>query len=371
MSPPCLRLLVVSTPVGTLGSGRGGGVEITLTGLVAGLIARGHQLTVLAAEGSRLPPGCERAALWTRPGVEQPSWQHQPRDGSVQIPADALLAALWDCALKHQADFDAILNLGYDWLPFWLTPHLAAPLFHLVSMGSVAAVMDGVIQAVSGWDPSRLAFHTAAQAADFELNGPARVVGNGFDLSAYRFRPHADAQAPLGWAGRIAPEKGLEDAAAAAAQLGRKLAVWGFCADPIYAAAVEASVPAGTIIWKGFQPTERLQAELGGCGALLNTPKWNEAFGNVVVEAMACGVPVVAYRRGGPAELIQPGLNGSLVAPDDVGALAAAVGPAEALDRGSCRQWAERHFSREAFAARIESWLREGLLAAERPTPPT
>jgi len=365
-----LRLLVVSTPVGTLGSGKGGGVEVTLTGLVAGLIARGHRLTVLAAEGSRLPPGCERAALWTRPGVEQPSWQHQPRDGAVQLPAGGLLAALWDCALQRQADFDAILNLGYDWLPFWLTSHLSVPLFHLVSMGSVATVMDGVIAAVSRWDPRRLAFHTAAQAADFDLNGPARLVGNGFDLSAYQFRAHPEANPALGWAGRIAPEKGLEDAAAAAALLGRRLVVWGLCADPVYAAAVESSVPAGTISWRGYLPTEQLQAELGGCGALLNTPKWNEAFGNVVVEAMACGVPVVAYRRGGPAELIQPGVNGTLVAPDDVAALAAAVGAAEALDRRNCRGWVERNCSREAFAGRIEAWLRQGLDPSGQPTPP-
>ena len=371
MSPQSLRLLVVSTAVGTLGSGRGGGVEITLTGLVAGLIARGHRLTVLAAEGSRLPPDCGRATLWTRPGLDQPSWQHQPRDGAVQMPPGSLLAALWECALRRQGDFDAILNLGYDWLPFWLTPHLPIPLFHLVSMGSVATVMDGVITAVSRWDGRRLAFHSAAQAADFELACPARLVGNGFDLTGYRFRAHPDAEAPLGWAGRIAPEKGLEDAAAAAALLGRRLAVWGLCADPAYAAAVEASVPAGTIVWRGFLPTARLQAELGGCGALLNTPKWNEAFGNVVVEAMACGVPVVAYRRGGPAELVQPGVTGELVAPDDVAALATAVGPAEALDRSNCRQWVERHCSREAFAGRIEAWLLEGLSPAGPPTGPT
>ena len=56
-----------------------------------------------------------------------------------------------------------------------------------------------------------------------------------------------------------------------------------------------------------FLPTEQLQRELGQCAVMLNTPKWNEAFGNVVVEAMACGVPVVAYQRGGPAELIEEG----------------------------------------------------------------
>ncbi|APD47433.1 glycosyltransferase [Synechococcus sp. CS-602] len=361
MSRSPRRLLVVSTAVGTLGSGKGGGVEVTLAGLVAGLIDRGHSLTVLAAEGSKLPPGCEAATLWSQPGVDQPSWQHQPRQGGVQLPAGSLLAGLWETALNRQGDFDAILNLGYDWLPFWLTRHLATPLFHLVSMGSVATVMDEVITAVDRWNPGRLAFHSAAQAGDFRLGRPAKVVGNGFDLASYVFRPRADPEAGLGWAGRIAPEKGLEDAAAVAAQLGRRLSVWGLRADPAYALAVEASVPAGTIDWRGFLPSERLQAELGGCAVLLNTPKWNEAYGNVVVEAMACGVPVVAYRRGGPAELVQSGLTGMLVPPDDGEAMAGAVAAAEQLNRYDCRRWVEQHCSREAFAARIEAWLSEGL----------
>ncbi|MCP9848257.1 glycosyltransferase [Cyanobium sp. Morenito 9A2] len=359
MAAEALRLLVVSTPVGTLGSGKGGGVELTLASLVAGLLERGHGLTVLAASGSRLPAGCERARLWTCPGVDQPSWQHQRRDAPVQIPVNALLPRLWQRAVAEQAGFDALINLAYDWLPFWLTPQLATPLLHLVSMGSVAEATDAVIAEVARWDQRRLAFHTLTQAKDFQLPEPPVVVGNGFDLRAYAFC--AAPEPLLGWVGRIAPEKGLEDAARAAALLGRRLAVWGLVEDPAYAAAVEASVSAGTIDWRGFLPTAQLQAELGRCAALLNTPKWNEAYGNVVVEAMACGVPVVAYRRGGPGELVQPGVNGQLVPPDDVPALAAAVAGAEALDRRGCRTWVERSCSRAAFAERLERWLLAAL----------
>jgi UDP-glucose:tetrahydrobiopterin glucosyltransferase len=358
------RLLVVSTPVGTLGSGGGGGVELTLESLVAGLLGRGHQLTVLAGEGSRLSMGCQGARLWTAAGVDQPSWQHQRRDAPVQIPASGLLPALWQQVNARHADFDAVLNLAYDWLPFWLTPLLPTPLFHLVSMGSVATVMDEVIEAVARSDQRRLAFHTRAQAADFCLPAPPLVVGNGFDLSAYSFRERPDPEPLLGWAGRIAPEKGLEDAAAVAASLGERLLVWGVREDPAYAAAVEASVPPGTIEWRGFLPTPALQRELGRCRLLLNTPKWNEAFGNVVVEAMACGVPVAAYARGGPGELIVPGVTGLLVPPDDVAALTLAARGAARLERSACRRWVERHASREAFAERIETWIQGGLRPA-------
>ena len=358
-----MKLLVVATALGPLGSGRGGGVELTLAGLVAGLLQRGHQLTVLAAEGSVLPGDCAAAVLWSCSGSPQPSVQHQDRVAPVTLPADALLARFWRRVLAEAPDagFDAVLNLGYDWLPFWLTPTAPLPIFHLVSMGSVTAAMDVVIADVAAWDQRRLAFHTASQAADFALPQPPVLVGNGFDLAAYQFCAHAEPL--LGWVGRVAPEKGLEDAAAAAARCGLPLAVWGLVEDPAYAAAVEASVPAGTLMWKGFLPTHQLQAELGRCRALLNTPKWNEAYGNVVVEAMACGVPVLAYRRGGPGELVQPGLNGLLVEPDDVQGLAGAVDRVGAIRREACRRWVEEHASRAVLAERIEAWLQQGLQA--------
>ena len=350
-----MRILVVSTPVGPLGSGQGGGVELTLAALVAGLLRRGHGVTVLAAAGSVLPPSCTAAALWTCSGAPQPSCQHQGRGAPITMPADGLLAQFWQRALQEQAAFDVLLNLAYDWLPLWLTPHTQTPLAHLVSMGSVGEAMDGVIAQISGSHHRHLAFHTASQAADFLLSAPPQLVGNGFDLQRYSFS--AQPRQQLGWAGRIAPEKGLEDAAAVAAQLGLPLHVWGYREDGAYAEAVDASVPEGTLIWRGFVPTDQLQAELGQCLALLNTPKWNEAFGNVVVEAMACGVPVAAYARGGPGELVQEGLNGALARPDDRSDLAEALQRALAVPRTSCRQWVEQHCSQDAFAGRIEAWL--------------
>lgn len=359
-----MRVLVVSTPIGMLGSGGGGGVEHTATMIVAGLSARGHALTVLSGQGSVLPPSCAGASLWLETGVNQPSWQQLPRDTPASIPADALLTRIWQRALERQADFDRILNLGYDHLPFWLTRFVTTPLCHLVSMGSVATVMDEVIEAVAAWGPDRLAFHTAAQAADFRLGAPPVLVGNGFDLSRYHPVAPDRVEAALGWAGRISPEKGLEDAARVAASLGLPLRVWGLRQDEAYAAAVERSVPTGTIEWRGFLPTDRLQAELGCCRVFLNTPRWNEAFGNVVVEAMACGVPVATYARGGPGELVREGVNGALATPDDLDSLEAAVRRAAGLDRGACRAWAEQHHSPEVFSARMEAWLQ-----AVRPDP--
>ncbi len=354
-----LTLVLVSTPVGQLGSGRGGGVELTLGSLVKGLAQRGHRLHLVAPEGSCSPVTDERVTLHTVVGVDQPSWQHADRNASMQIPTNAVLPRLWDRALELASDVDALLNFGYDWLPLWLTPHVGPKIFHLVSMGSVSAVMDCAVADLARWDQRRLAFHTCRQANDFALVETPEVVGNGFDLSRYQLQLTTDG--PLGWAGRVAPEKGLEDAASVAAQLGETLRVWGLVEDEAYAMRVESAVPAGTIEWCGFKPTSELQRELGGCRALLNTPKWNEAYGNVVVEALACGVPVIAYDRGGPGEIIQNGETGWLVAPDDREALAKATLQASAIDRVACRRWVERCASQDGLATRVEAWIRRGL----------
>ena len=155
-----LTLVLVSTPVGQLGSGRGGGVELTLGSLVKGLAQRDHRLHLVAPEGSSSPVKDERVTLHTVAGVDQPSWQHADRNAPMQIPSDAVLPRLWDRALELASDVDALLNFGYDWLPLWLTPHVEPKIFHLVSMGSVSAVMDCAVADLARWDQRRLAFHT-------------------------------------------------------------------------------------------------------------------------------------------------------------------------------------------------------------------
>ena len=358
-----LRILVVSTAVSPIGVGRGGGVEITLASLVAGLQEQGHSLTVLAPAGSRF----NLCPLLTVEGELQIPCQTRDRGAPVTQPGNSVLAAMWHEAWDRQAHFDVVLNLGYDWLPLWCSRCFNTPLLHLVSMASLSDAMDAAIREVADRWPGRLAFHSHSQMQSFGLRH-SRVVGNGFAIDRYRFR--AQPEPLLGWVGRIAPEKGLEDAAAVAAQLQIPLAVWGFEDDPDYKAQVVAAHPHCDFRWQGFVATEVLQQQLGRCRVLLMTPRWQEAFGNGVVEAMACGVPVAAYRRGGPGETIDHGVTGVLVEPDDVPALARMVPQAMALDRQRVRERCRERFGLQAFAARLEDWLRSALAAADVPSSP-
>jgi UDP-glucose:tetrahydrobiopterin glucosyltransferase len=357
---PPLKLLFLSTPVGPLGTGLGGGVELTLKNIALALAQRGHRITVAAPTGSALPGLEATVNLIQIPGALQLTAQSQGRDSGITLPGQAVLGNLWDYARSAAQTHDLLLNFAYDWLPFYLTPFFATPIGHLVSMGSLTDAMDAVIQTVADYAPGTLGVHSQAQADTFAWKDQARVLKNGFDLSLYDFC--AAPQDALAWVGRIAPEKGLEDAVAAVAQTGTTLKIWGVIQDPEYWAQIQQRYPNAPIDYQGFLPTDELQQALGQTRGLIMTPHWVEAFGNVAIEALACGVPVIAYDRGGPAEIVVSGQTGWLVTQGDVAGLAAAIGKLGQIDRAACRRRAAAEYSLGAMADRLEAWF-EDILA--------
>lgn len=346
-----MNLLLLSTSVGPLGSGLGGGVELTLHNMAKTLVQRGHRIQIVAPAGSV----CAAFPIVEVSGALQTTAQSEGRDAWITMPPNSVLANLWDYARQIQDEYDLLLNFAYDWLPFYLTPFFRRPIAHLVSMGSLTDAMDRVIEQVVLQYPGTVAVHSRAQAATFTFGERCRCLGNGFDLSLYEFCPEPGNY--LGWVGRIAPEKGLEDAVAAAQATNMPLKIWGVLQDASYWQAICAQYPDAPICYEGFLPTAELQQALGKCRALVMTPRWIEAFGNVAIEALACGVPVIAYRRGGPAEIVVDGKTGWLVEPDRVDGLIEAIARLDQIDRFACRQHAEAEYSLEAMGDRLEQWF--------------
>jgi len=89
-----MRIVLISTPIGFLGSGKGGGVELTLNSLVSGLLSLGHSVDVIAPGNSKLYKGNEKAKLHFVEGQDQISWQHQDFNSQVIIPDYSLLAGM-------------------------------------------------------------------------------------------------------------------------------------------------------------------------------------------------------------------------------------------------------------------------------------
>ncbi|MGF1481752.1 MAG: glycosyltransferase family 4 protein [Cyanophyceae cyanobacterium] len=350
-----LNLLLLSTPVGPLGSGIGGGVELTVLNLAQEMQRRGHRVEVVAPDGSQLP----QIPVQEIPGVFQIAAQSQSREMPISMPSNSVLANMWEYARRVQAQWDLIVNFAFDWLPFYLTPYLSVPVAHFISMGSMTEALDAVMGGVAERYPGTIGVYTRAQAQTFPFAQSCRILGSGIDLSLYQFC--SEPQNTLAWLGRIAPEKALEDAVAAAQQSDVFLKVFGKMQEPDYWEQILRDYPDAPVEYVGFFPTADLQQQLRSCRALLMTPRWVEAFGNVAIEALACGVPVIAYDRGGPAEIVQDGRTGFLVEPDSVTGLVEAIERLSEIDRHACREQAEAKYSLEALGDRFQFWFEEIL----------
>ena len=358
MATTCYRLLMLSTPVGPLGSGLGGGVELFVRNTTQGLQKRGHYITVVAPEQSVLET-CDR--LVQIPGNPQPTTHTSQRQAPIIMPEPSILASMWAYARQVQDDYDIIVHYSYDWLPFYLTPFFQTPIAHFVSMGSLTDVMDTAISQVAQAFPGTVGVFTRVQAETFPFPDAYRLLGSAIDISLYDYCETPGSA--IAWMGRISPEKGLEDAIAAAQKAQVSLKVLGKLENEDYWASLQKAFPNASVDYIGFLPTRDLQAVIGTCRALIMTPKWVEAFGLVAIEALACGVPVIAYRRGGPTEIVQQGKTGWLVEPDSVDELVQAIARIDELDRAACRRQAEIEFSLEAMTMRYEAWFSDLLKA--------
>jgi glycosyltransferase involved in cell wall biosynthesis len=191
------------------------------------------------------------------------------------------------------------------------------------------------------------------------------TVHHGMPGDLYRFSPKSEGY--LAFLGRISPEKRPDRAIEIATRLGKplKMAAKVDAADKAYWETVIRPLIDGNplIEFVGEIGDHQKSAFLGGAEALLFPIDWPEPFGLVMIEAMACGTPVVAFRCGSTPEIIEDGATGYLV--DTVEQAIAAAGRAHLLDREAIRARFELRFSATAMARRYLDVY--GDLLARRP----
>ncbi|MFZ6178236.1 glycosyltransferase family 4 protein [Nannocystis pusilla] len=180
----------------------------------------------------------------------------------------------------------------------------------------------------------------------------AHFIGNvyhGLPLDLYRFEPEPDDY--LAFIGRVSPEKRVDRAVAIARRLGMRLRVAAKIDrhDREYYEREVAGLFADPLVeYVGEIGEADKGAFLGKARCLLFPVDWPEPFGLAMIEAMACGTPVVAFRCGSIPEVLDEGVTGYCV--DSLDAAAAAAARAMTLDRRRCRERFERRFSAERMA---------------------
>ncbi len=314
-----------------------GGTERVVAHLTDALVDLGHEVTLFASADARtraqLVPVRDRAIRLDPAPLKSDLAAHM-----------TLLAAVLDRA----DDFD-IIHFHTDMIHF--------PFFKGLADKTVTTLhgrldLKDLEQVYERWDEFGLVSISDAQRKPLPAANWRATVHHGLPDETYTFVP--ESQGYLAFLGRISPEKRPDRAIAIATALGKplKIAAKVDPADQAYwDTLIRPLVDQNPLVeYIGEIGDAQKAAFLGGAEALLFPIDWPEPFGLVMIEAMACGTPVVAFRCGSTTEVIDHGCTGLLV--DTMDEAIAAARHAHKLDRHSIRARFEKQFSATAMARR-------------------
>ncbi len=258
---------------------------------------------------------------------------------------------------ERASEFDIIHN-SFDFLPLTysgLTPTPVVTTIHGFSSPQIVPVYakhnDGT-------------FYVAISNADrHPALRYAATIHHGIDTGAFTFAP--DPGSYLAFFGRIHPDKGVVAAIDAAKATGIPLRIAGIIQDKAYfEREVMPRLDGDRVQFIGPVAAEDRSSFLGGAVALLHLIDFDEPFGFSVVEAMACGTPVIAFDRGSMRELIVDGLTGSVVC--DVASAAAAISQVGRLHRRTVRDMAVQRFSSDRMVDEYVDVYRHAIAEHDR-----
>jgi glycosyltransferase involved in cell wall biosynthesis len=253
----------------------------------------------------------------------------------------SLNAKVWEAlhiahVFERAGDFDLIHNQA-DFMPLTFSRMVDTPMVTTIHGFSSPKILP-VFQRYN----DRSAYVAISDAdRDPSLNYAA-TIHHGIRIEEFPFDPVGSED--LLFFGRIHTDKGAGEAIRAARAAGRKLVMAGIIQDQEYhAREVAPFLDGDRVEYRGvLGGPDRIRA-LGSARAMLHLIGFEEPFGLSVIEAMACGTPVIAYRRGSMPELIEDGVTGFLV--DNLDQAVAAIERVGEIDRAACRRHVERRFT--------------------------
>ncbi|MFN3819459.1 glycosyltransferase [Blastomonas sp.] len=324
-----MRIGIISHLKHPIGEPFAGGLEMHTFQLARMLRSRGHDVTLFASTRSDARLGleaiCSETAIATVGTAEA---------GDVAFFREhhAYLSLMNDLRTR---DFDIIHNNALHYLPVSMADALPMPMVTTLHTPPFCWLESGIRL-------SNCAHHALVGVSQSvkqqwaHVRSVDAVIPNGIDLDNFAFRPVADIDPYLVWYGRIVPEKGLHMAIDAARQVGLPLRFAGPVHDQAYWRDEIRPRLGDHARHEGHLAHAALASLIGGARAFVCSPMWDEPYGLVVAEALACGVPVAAFARGAIPEIIDAS-SGVLAVPDDAGSLALATMAAMQLDRRACR----------------------------------
>lgn len=234
-------------------------------------------------------------------------------------------------------DFDLIHN-SFDFLPLTYTRLVDTPVVTTIHGFASDATLPVYLEYAD-----RVRYVAISDADRHPALPYAATIHHGIDLDSFEVGPGGRS---LAFFGRIHPDKGTATAIEVAAGAGLPLVIAGIVQDREYfERSIEPHIDGDQVKYLGPVGPELRQEVLGQALALLHLIEFDEPFGFSVVEAMACGTPVIAHGRGSMPEIIDPGVNGVLV--ETVQEAVDAVGVAHRIDRSGVRRSVEERFSAE------------------------
>ena len=290
--------------------------------LTEGLVARGHDVTLFATGDS------ETSAVLS--SVVPRGWSEDPSlDPKV---AECLHIST---VFERAAEFDIIHN-SFDFLPLTYSGLTSTPVITTIHGFS----SPQIVPVYEKYD--RGSFYVAISDADRHPSLEyLATIHHGIETKRFTFSPNAGSY--LAFFGRIHRDKGLVAAIDTANKTGIPLRIAGIIQDELYfKREIAPRLDGDHVQFIGPVRAEDRSSFLGGAIALLHLIDFDEPFGFSVVEAMACGTPVIAFDRGSMSEIVREGSTGFVVT--DVKAASKAVRRVGELDREAVRAEAVRRF---------------------------
>ena len=329
-NPDPLRIAVVGHVRFPIGRPFAGGMEAHAFDLVRALIARGHDVRLFAS-------GDSDASLPVEPIVERhyetdlpwARWHGTPRF------ADFQRRIFTDCWTRIEAfEPDIVHNNSLSSDLIRLASNASIPMVTTLHVPPFKQLSD----AIAGSLRNPALRYATVSHAQLSLWSPEShpafdVIPNGIDTD--RWQPRGNATGRAIWSGRITPTKGTADAVRAARAAGIELDLFGPLEDEAYFARDVAPFLSDRIRYHGSIDPDGLADAVARASVALVTPRWDEPFGLVAAEALACGTAVAGYRRGAIPEVV--GSCGVLVEDGDVEGLALAIRQACTISSADCR----------------------------------